>query len=491
MAQTSQYTKILLSKKIGKEVRSYSDGYGTVYDANIEGGTIIDSLGNVTFTSPYKGSIFHIFKNRFVLYAEDGNNRRRSAVIDEKGNQVIPIDDQDFNTPWLSMERIISSKEGNDTVYDYNGKQIIPAQEKIRFAGKDRFFILKDKKWFLYDLEGKSLTDRAFTENHNFEDGRALISNDAGQREIIDKDGKTLYQFSKPIHSINAYPYLITKNKNTGKYGLVDTQEKVIAEEIYSDIKPEYFDQKEYVYLKKSNKITIFNKKENKLYPTNFNGITPLFNDLFITSSNTSDRSGIINLHGEIIVPQEYNFIRKFKISGNDFIYLKKGKTEQLLDHELKNILDPETQIMAFYPESLIIKKENAYYRFSILDRSSIELKNIVSIKEQSTDYFNIFNPYSKPVVCRNSEKFYGIINEKGESVVPFIYEDIIVFENSENEIVVKKDGKYGVTNYQNEPLKDIAYDKYLWQKEALRLEKSKKTDVIYFTRFRSIGASQ
>jgi hypothetical protein len=124
-----------------------------------------------------------------------------------------------------------------------------------------------------------------------------------------------------------------------------------------------------------------------------------------------------------------------------------------------------------------------------VLDKSVSVLKDIDFIKEQEPDFFNIFNLYSKPVVCRNSNNLYGIINEKGKEIVPFIYDDIIVFENSENEIVVKKQDKYGVVNFQNEPLKDVIYDKYYWQKEVLKLEKDKKTDILYFTRFKNSGS--
>lgn len=486
IAQTNQYTKILLSKKTGKEVNSYSGGYGTVYDAKTKTRSIVDSLGNITFESPY--SISHIFKNRFIL-TEEANYKTRSAVIDEKGNQLLPLDNQSFNTPWLSEKRIISSKEGKEAVYDYNGKQIIPYSDRIQFAGEDRFFIMKDKKWFLYDLGGKQISDRAFKEDYPFENGKALIINEDNQSEIIGKDGQTLHQFSAQIYSIASYPYLITKNRTTGKYGLIDAEDHILAEEIFDDAAPEYFGAKQYVYLRKKGKATVFNKKDKKLYPNNFKYLTPLFNDLFTVYSDKLNKTGIVNLHGEMIIPQDYDFIQNFNISGKDFIYLKKGKEEQFLNQDLKNILDENTQVIAFYPDHLIIKKQDSYYQFSVLNQSVSVLKDIVSIKEQEPDFFNIFNLYSKPVVCRNTSNLYGIMDEKGKEIVPFIYDDIIAFENSENEIVVKKQDKFGVVNFQNEPLKDIIYDKYYWQKEVLKLDKDKKTDILYFTRFKNRGS--
>lgn len=484
-AQTNQYTKALLSKKTGKEVNSYADGYGTLY-LNAKKGGIIDSLGTVTFESPYRGSILHVFKNRFILYSEEGNNKRKSALIDEKGKELIPLDDHDFNTPWWSRERIISSKKGKDAVYDYNGKVIIPYSDRIQFSGKNRFFVLKDKKWFLYDFNGKQLSNREFKEDYNFEEGRALISNEDNQSEIIGDNGQTLHRFSKHVSDITAYPYLITRNKGTGKYGLIDVEGNTIADEVFSDITPEYFGKKEYVYLVKNNKTTVFNKRDKQLYPNSFKYLSPLFNDLFSAYGDKSNTYGIVDLQGNIIIPQECDFIKSFIISGKEFIYLKKGSEEKFLDKDLKNIVGNGVNILGLYPDNLIIRKQGKYYKFLVTDQSMVELKNISLIKNEDAGYFTILNQYSLPLVCKNTADLYGVLDGKGTEIVPFIYQDIIAFGNAENEMVVKKDGKYGVLNFQNEPLKEIVYDKYSWMKEALRLDKDKKSDFIYFTRFKN-----
>ncbi|WP_145953322.1 WG repeat-containing protein [Chryseobacterium indologenes] len=484
-AQTNQYMKVILSKKTGKEISSYSEGYGTFYDTGYKKQGIVDSLGTITFESPYKGSILHVFKNRFILYSEEGNSRK-SAVIDEKGTELIPLNDQEFNTPWWSEDCIISSKKNTEAVYDFNGKEIIPYSEKIRFSGKNRLFVLKDKKWFLYDLNGKQLSNREFKEDYSFDEGRALIINEDNEKEIVGSNGQTLHKFSKQVVDINAYPYLITQNKATGKYGLIDADGNTIADEIYNDITPEYFGKKEYIYLTKKGKTTVFSKKDKKLYAQAFKYLNPLLNNYFSVYNDKIKKSGIIDLEGNIILPLEYDFIRSFTISGKDFIYLKKGNEEKFLDKNLKNMVETGVQILGFYPDNLIVGKENRYYRFSVKDQSLSELKNISQIKNEDVEYFNPLNQYSKPLVCRNTGNLYGILDGKGKEIVPFVYEDIITFGNAENEIVVKKEGKFGVSNFQNEPLKEIIYDKYFWQKEVLRLDKSKKTDFIYFTRFRN-----
>ena len=50
--QTDQYTQILLSKKLGKEVKFYSNGYGIAIDGESSGFGIVDSTGVITYTVP-------------------------------------------------------------------------------------------------------------------------------------------------------------------------------------------------------------------------------------------------------------------------------------------------------------------------------------------------------------------------------------------------------------------------------------------------------
>lgn len=84
-------------------------------------------------------------------------------------------------------------------------------------------------------------------------------------------------------------------------------------------------------------------------------------------------------------------------------------------------------------------------------------------------------------MICRNNEGFYGMIDENGKEIIPFIYDDITTFL-SDNEIVVQKGDKYGVINYQNEPLKEVVYDKYSTDKQGIKLFKDKTEDYLYFT---------
>jgi hypothetical protein len=465
--QTDQYKQILLSKQLGKEVRFYSKGYGIV--SEIGKSAIVDSLGVVTATFPYKNEISRLTKDRFILKGKEGAFNGKTALIDNKGNQLIPFDNFKFRT-WENKERLIYSKSGKDCVYDYNGKQIIPFSDKIEFASENRFFVKTGKNWKIYDFDGQLVSDREFDDNFHFYKGRVYLSTGSRKGEIIDNNGKTLSFISDHyIDGIISYPFLVTKNISKDKYGIVDASENVLAEEIYDQA----FVGTEYIYLKKEDKVSIFSKKDKKVHPTDFGYVNHLFGGLFRTvPENRNPKVAVIRTNGEIVLPQEYDDVDALKISGQDFLYLRKNNEETLLDKNLSRVLDEDYEIEKIFTNYLILKKDNVFYRFSPKDKQYKILENIDSIKPF------ILLP---GLVYKNKENKYGMMNEEGKEVIPCIYDDLITFLSA-NEIVVKKGTKFGVTNHKNEPLKEVIYDNYSSDRKGLKLMKGKNSEYLYFT---------
>ncbi|WBV55226.1 WG repeat-containing protein [Chryseobacterium daecheongense] len=465
--QTDQYKQILLSKQLGKEVRLYSKGYGIISEAGKSG--IIDSLGTVTAAFPYKNEISRLARERFILKVKEGSSNGKMALIDTKGNQLIPLDNFKFRT-WENKERLIYSKGGKDCLYDYNGKQIIPFSDKIEFANEKRLFVKTEKVWKIYDFDGRLVSDREFDENLHFYKGRVYVITGFRKGEVIDENGKTISSISDHyIDGIVSYPFMVTKNIPKDKYGIIDAQENVLAEEIYDQA----FVGTEYIYLKKDDKVSIFSKKEKKVYSTDFEYVNHLFGGLFRTvPEHKNPKVAVIMTNGEIVLPQEYDDVDALKIAGDHFMYLRKNNTETLLDKNLKNVLEEGYDIEKIFANYLIVKKDNKFYRFSPKDKQYKELADVVSIKP-----FEIL----PGLIYKNKEDKYGMLDETGKEVIPAIYDDMVTFLSAK-EMVVKKNGKFGVTNHKNEPLKEVVYDSYSSDRKGLKLIKGKNSEYLYFT---------
>lgn len=464
LGQSDQYRQILLSKKIGREVRSYSKGYGLIIESKSGKAGIVDSLGTVTFDYPYKSEISRLWKNRFILKASG-----KTALIDEKGSQLLALDSFKFRT-WEKKDRLIYSKNGKDCVYDFNGKQIIPFSDKIQFGSENRFFVKKEGIWLIYDFDGKKVSDREFKDDLRFYKGRSFLTLGEKSGEIIDNNGKTLSTISNHnVDNINAFPYLVTLDTVKNKYGIVDEKENVISDEIYDQA----FVGREYIYLTKEDKISIFSKKEGKTYDLDYHYVNPLFNGLFKTSQDIKNpKTAVIRLNGEVIFPKEYDRVEGLEIGGEKYLYLRKDDQEMLLDKNLKSVLDENYSIEKIFPNNIIVQKDGIYYTFSPKDKKYTALKNFSLMKS-----FELY----PALIGQNVDNFYGMIDENGKEVIPFMYNDIFTFLG-ENEIVVKKDDKFGVTNQKHEPLTEVIYDKYSTDKKGIKLTKGKDSEYIYFT---------
>jgi hypothetical protein len=469
VAQTDQYKQILLSKKLGKNVTSYSKGFGIINDSKTGNSAIVDSLGNITLIDSYKNEISRLSWNRFILKIKEGNLKGKIALIDEKGNQLIPLDHFKYRT-WENKDRLIYSKDGNESVYDYNGKQIIPSADKIVFASENRFFVKKEEGWLIFDFEGRQVSDRIFTEDLRFYKGRVYLTIDEKKGEVLDNNGKTLSSISDHnVDDINGFPFLVTKNITTNKYGIVDEKENILADEIYDQA----FVGREYIYLINDNKASIFSKAENKVYPTDFHYVNHLFNGLFKTlKDDKNPKIAIIRTNGEIIFPKEYDVVEAFKIKDENYLYVSKEGEEKLLDKDLKSVLDEGYQIEKVFFDNLIVKKGDAFYKFSPKEKSYVEIKNIASIKP--------FQFYPA-IICKNKENLSGMLDEEGNEIIPFMYDDIVTFLG-ENEIIIQKGKKFGLTNHKGELLKEVIYDKYSADSKGIRLTKGKESEYIHTT---------
>lgn len=467
--QTDQYTNILLSKKLGKEVQSYSKGYGIIVDHETGKSGIVDSLGTITFTYPYKNEITHLWKDRFILKVKEGEAKGQTALIDVNGKELIPLDNFKFRT-WENKDKLIYSKSGKVAVFDFNGKEIIPFFDDIQFASENRFFVKKDKNWVIYNFDGQQVSDREFKDNLRFYKGRVYLMSGTRSGEVLDNNGKTISTFSDHyVEDINGYPFIITKNEAKNKYGIIDENEKVLEDEIYDQA----FVGREYIYLVKDNKASIFSKAEKKSYPTDFEFVSHLFNGMFKSlKDDKNPKIAVIRTNGETVLPKEYDVIEAFKLRGENYLYVSKDGEEKLLDKDLKSVLEEDYQIEKVFFNNLIVKKGDTFYTFSPKDKSYTPLKDVAAIKP--------FQSYPA-VICKNNENLYGMVDEEGNQIVPFMYDDIVTF-TSGNEVVVQKGDKFGVTNLKNEPLKDVIYDKYSADRKGLKLTKDKTTEYLSFS---------
>ena len=107
--------------------------------------------------------------------------------------------------------------------------------------------------------------------------------------------------------------------------------------------------------------------------------------------------------------------------------------------------------VFPFYNESV------SWYRVKKSDRVGVIAKDSTLITGAIFSYIDQFrNNYAQAGILTKGKMFRGVINDKGETIIPIKYDDVFLNDNS---VVVSLQNKYGVVNYKNEMVLPINYD--------------------------------
>ncbi len=143
----------------------------------------------------------------------------------------------------------------------------------------------------------------------------------------------------------------------------------------------------------------------------------------FISRAANEQKFGVIDVQGNVILPEEYDMVAIPNPSKPVFIC--KQDDRNIAKNELG--------------EQIYTQYENV---------EALQLKNV------ATDV-----PYEKSVIKYEKNGKYGLLNLAGETVTDAIYEEIDTLQYKEGELLVKKDGKYGLINYHGATLVNTEYD--------------------------------
>ena len=198
---------------------------------------------------------------------------------------------------------------------------------------------------------------------------------------------------------------------------------------------------------------------------------------------NKDEKYGLIDLEGKIILNCEYDNIYALKSISENFIVEKggklglvnsKGQTVISIDYSKIETLKEE------YKDAYKVANENGLYGVisiagtKILENKYQDIKYLSSLEvfaAKENDAWKLVNSkgevlqtsegeeyiYSKGdnVIVKKDNK-YGVEKLSGEGVIPLDYEDLSYAFSIY--YIAKKDGKFGIINLQNETVKEFEY---------------------------------
>lgn len=429
-------SKLLDDSSKTPKITEASTHYFPVYTNEKWG--VINSSGNVIIEPKYDEMIL-IPNNSTPIFlctydVDYTNNTYKTKAINEKSQEIL----KGYDNIWA-----ISNKNSNgQTWYEDNV-----------------FKVIKDGKYGVIDGKGKEIVKCNYNAIVGLQGAKDCI--------VIEKDGKvglcdiygntilnTEFKEIKAISEDNKKEFIV-KGEND-KYGIASSDKTLIIEPNYEDIAQ--ISAKDLYVVKEEGKWKVINADKSINIADKFDEVKEI-NDTNIVIKKDG-KYGVINTQGEEKIPAEYESLTH--ASDNCYIAKKDGKF---------GIIDIEKNTkLAFNYSNLYYRKGADLYiadkedTESDIINSNFEVKLTGVLAEINIEkgymriridgdykYYNFkFEEKKAPEILTKNTIFldkkdgkYGYINNKGEVVVEYQYDDATE-QNEYGFASVNKEGKWG-----------------------------------------------
>ena len=336
------------------------------------------------------------------------------GFVNEKNEITIPFE-YDFVNPFE-----------NGLAYAKNkGKEFFITKKNLKLtedydeAGIFTFGLApvsKNKKWGFIDENGKLVVPLIYDESDYFtKNGLSAVKRN-GKSGFIDKQGKEIISviFEKVISE--QVDNIVIARKNY-KWAFFDNTGKQLTDFLYTDVQRAW----------KGDDTTFFENgpasvKINGKYIFLNKNLQHAFSNLSFDSATSFDSNGnaivekkgkfgILKNDGKLVIPTDYNAIENYNSNGNP------------------------------NPKFYSLTKGNRYALFNA---------DLMKIAESDEEFFNItFSNQIQYISFKNFNSKYGLVNQKGNIKVPFIYDESLYFDGNAFSIA-KRNNKKGIIDINN-----------------------------------------
>lgn len=436
-----------------------SKSYFASYKDNKWG--VIDSEGNNVIDPSYKEMIvipnskMGVFICTYDVNYETGEyktkalNQKNEELL-TKYDKIEAVQNTDKAGNLTYDQNVLKvQKDGKYGLIDFSEKEItaIDYEEITAISGiENSFKVKKDGKYGIVDCEGKIVVEPKYADI-----------------DILGKDNKSGF---------------IVKDDN-GKYGIIDYSNNQVLEIKYDAIEKVYGN--DLYVVTESGKQKLVNKENADVLTSGFDSIKQILsnqeNAVIFVKSN---KYGVMNLSGEIIIDAQYDELKETKLGT--FI-AKKTDKYGIINIENQEKLAFEYTSIVYNEKADIYITEDNNLNANILN-SNLETKltgmlielneNKGYLKLRINDeykYYNFkFEERQEKDVFPNKTLFlskkdgkYGYVDKEGKVIVDYIYDDAIE-QNDYGYVAVKKDGKWGSIDSKGNVVQEPTYnlDEYL-----------------------------
>ena len=378
-------------------------------------------------------------------------------------------------------------EKGGTIFYNIEGEKcsniLYDKEQDYRYISEDYgiFPVKENGLWGCINHEGKQIIPCEYNSQlwPIMIEGEAYIpvkNRSTGLWGILNAYGKTMIPCEyKEIETLEySYPkmyHLFFVQKTNGKWGAINTKGEIVIPAIYDEPQSGKPSNLGLVFFRKGDKWGGFNENGKNVLPFifNYSAQQPMF-----TSQNvivqTMDKTWFAcdkNGNKKKLNIDSRDELRMYP-DDNLLIVSLPHKGDALFDvTSNKYVSDRFYQIFSEYQRKFVaqVKTTNGYKSFIINDKG----QRMSSHEYDETHFLN----YGYIKVKKNGK--YGVIDYNDRIVIPFEYENFHdINDLAPNLFVVRKNGKAGVINSNNQKVVDFLYDGISLDKKTKLLEVAK-----------------
>ncbi|HFK5505736.1 WG repeat-containing protein [Elizabethkingia anophelis] len=354
----------------------------------------VDREKNVKISFIY--DFINPFDNKGFAYIK---RNAKSGYIDINNKEVIPAE-YDYLSPEFSNDLVSANKRGNWGYLGRDGKVVVP---------------------FVYSYA------EPYTNT-----GVSKVSK-GKYFGVINKLGKEVVpiEYDDIVCTDTDLFFIAKRNKKWAFFTLEGKQKtEFIYDEVFykseNRIKDQFFSNR-IAAVRKGAKTFFVDDSFKNTFGMEFQKIAPFdINGKAIVK--TEDKYRIINEQGKFILKPAYDTIYHYKVDNSNFspkfsFYIAtKGNSHVLLNHKLQKVAEQQNNWENFFSYKIKINNEDKIYI----------------------------------VYQLNENSGYGMVNESGKLMLPFVYDELELFNNQY--FIAVKDDKYGVIDMEGKELYPFEY---------------------------------
>lgn len=394
------------------------------------------------------------------------------GLLNRQGKQITPcvydyIRENNKGQIEVSLKGISSYiNELGELILSYNEcdtKILIPT-EKIWIAenfGQNKYSLAMFNNYYgIIDFNQNVIIPFEYESIYLKDDFYCIVNYGNKKSIILYSD---INKISDPFENIKYDPYInifhICINK---KWGIINREiDNILIPCVYDEITR----KQSFIEVKLNNQQGLFNEKFKQIVPCQYDKIDipsdrEYCENRFIKVSKNK-KYGIVNSKGKEFVACKYDMINNFKDS----------LAIVMVNNKWGAIDETGKEIFLFNCYDCISDFSNGLAKIKIGNKCGL-IDRFGNIVVQCNKYTSILEEFNGFFIVKtninNTNYKYGVINRKGEEIIPCMY-DKIKYNSIDNFIAIKNN-KYFLININNESYTGLFYDKIYKSSEGICL---------------------